>query len=198
MVVPIEQEETAPHFTTVRFDQTDESWFAIKDIINALNISEVHMDTSDGNAILGDRVGETDLIAYPSLKEAMQDPGTITELLYEGTRLIGYTMAIPQNKFNPENDNPTVAYIYNTIIHKDYQGKGLVSQIVDPLFRDMHEAGYTVAIRDTMVGNGYAAKVLRHFEGSILEQYERPDPYGLGPQHHIVIDIPAYVSTLVA
>lgn len=190
--------QVPPH-ETVRFTQNEKEWKKIENVATDLFEHELHIPSSPFD---GDRIDGKDVQIYPSLKEAFLDSSSTIELLQspKNEELLGYTLAIPYIRFNPrwqEPEGKNAAYIYGTVLRKEYQGLGLVEHLVDPLFRDLAAQGYTTVMRDAMIENGYAATIERRFAGEgIIRSSHEHNKFGLGQQKFFEIDIQSYLQKI--
>lgn len=90
---------------------------------------------------------------------------------------IGYTVAVSSQRayegeleYENRDFGPEIAYVSNTVIHPEHQGKGLVGALMDKLEDALRGKGYTYLDRDSAVENGYAAKVERHYGDRVVTQ----------------------------
>jgi len=174
------------------FDRTPESWVRIKDRILSMTAEGVGWD--EDTPLFGQT---DDVIAYPTIEVAFQSPDSTVILLRDvRDELLGYTLAFPFEKMDPEsaNEKPKSAYIYFTIVDKDHRGQGFVGEITDPLFEELSEQGYEKVVRDSKRDNGYAAKIAKHYERSIDEAVDHEYWPEVGPQTRFTIDINKYLD----
>lgn len=192
------------YYRTNRFVPNGEGWEKIAAVVTQLWKEELHLEAGDNEnpqPVLGDIFDDgTVITAYNSLKDAFLAPEATVELLTDSTTqdVFGYTLAFPYARFNPQFQNRAgqkAAYIYATVLRKDKQGQGLVQHLIDPLLIDLSEQGYTIAVRDAMIENGYAEKIRKRFSGSIRTSY-RHNKYGVGGQEYFEINIPAYLKKI--
>lgn len=88
-------------------------------------------------------------------QKLFQDPSSTCVLLKDGVRIIGYSLAIPDEDYN----DVKTAYIYDTEIEKKYQGRGLIAEVMNKMEEELKKLGYKQITRDVMVEGGYAANI---------------------------------------
>lgn len=125
-----------------------------------------------------DCFGESSL-SREMMKTDLNDAETCLVILKTSSRIVGFTYAIP------ESDG--VARIVDTVIEKEYRHKGLVSRLMTCLESELREKGYDFITRDSLVSNGYAEKIARHYSGRIVEMADIDSQWG--KQRHFKIRI---------
>jgi hypothetical protein len=143
-------------------------------------------------------LGQTDdVIAFPDISVAFQSPDSTAVLLRDiGGKIIGYTLSFPFEKMDPESAAyiPKASYIYFTVLDKDHRGQGLVEQIADPLFEELSRQGFETVVRDSMIDNGYAGKIAKHYGDSIRGAIDHENWPEIGRQTRFIIDINKYLE----
>lgn len=190
-----------PH-ATARFIPSRRAWERVGPAIASLTERELDIEVKHRESLLGDVIKGKDVVSFRSLREACMDPHSVLECMVDPRtgKVMGFTLAFPYIRFNPrwiEPEGETTAYIYGTALRPKFQGHGLVEDLIDPLFRDMQAEGYTLAARDSVVKNGYAATVKKRFSGRgiILDSYTHKK-YGEDRQQFFLIDINAYLRKI--
>jgi ribosomal protein S18 acetylase RimI-like enzyme len=127
---------------------------------------------------------EENIFGKESLKRDMleldiNDPKTVLVLLKDDSCIVGFTYA------TPESDG--VARIVDTVIVKEYQGKGLVSKLMVCLEAELKGQKYEYITRDVMIENGYANKVEKNYISKIVEMKDLDSQWG--KQRHFKIRI---------
>jgi LmbE family N-acetylglucosaminyl deacetylase len=90
------------------------------------------------------------------------NPKIIAVILRYKNDIIGFSFGFPSG-----DDS---FFIYDTAIKKEFQGRGLVSLIMNFLEKKLKEDGYKYIEREADVDNGYADKIRRHYKGRIIEE----------------------------
>lgn len=195
-LMDIERRKTEPtpaeQFQPEIFDKSPESWDAIKDQV--LPMSQEGLDWEPDQPMEGQT---DDITAYANIEEAFKSPDTTTVVLKDlSGKIIGYTLAFPFQKMDPESAKriSKAAYIYFTVLDQEHRGQGLVGQLVEPLFEELDSQGYERVVRDSKREDGYAGKVARHYAGSIIEQTDHEYWPVVGPETRFVIDIVAHLA----
>jgi ribosomal protein S18 acetylase RimI-like enzyme len=85
-------------------------------------------------------------------------------------KIIGYTQALIRGNS---------AYIMNTAITPEHQGKGSVAVLMQDLEEELRARGVKWITRDSVVENGYADKIQKHYGDRIVETHERESSWGL-------------------
>jgi len=155
--------ESQPAVTTELIDHSTQSWGDIKG-----EILELEDECFGGQAF-----------PESKLESIFNNPESIIVLLKREGKIIGFSSALP------DRDVEGAVYIYTTEIHPDEQGKGLVTSIVSLLENEARKRGYKFLTRNAAIGNGYAGKIQKNYEGRILETYENDSEYG--PQRYFKI-----------
>lgn len=109
----------------------------------------------------------------------INDSKTVLVLLKDKNYIVGFTYAVP------EGDG--VVRIVDTVITKEYQGKGLVSKLMVCLEEELNRQKYKYITRDVMVENGYADKVEKNYVSKIVEMEDLDSQWG--KQRHFKIKI---------
>ncbi|HSX19222.1 MAG TPA: GNAT family N-acetyltransferase [Candidatus Saccharimonadales bacterium] len=164
--------DAIPSFKLETFDPSKTSWRkARKDVI----------DLEKAN--FGDN-GDDE----KSLREGFVNTQNTIVVVKDEDRIIGYTLAKPaQVLYEEESDweafrgreaSTDTAYIYNTVLAPEYQGKGYVAQMYAGLDQALLSKGYKRIHRDSAVENGLAANILKNNQGKIISNFEHDSPYG--------------------
>lgn len=191
----ISEQESFPHQPkTTLFDKSEDSWRDVQNAVKQMAQEAFHV--SPDQPLLG----ETDqIIFFNNTEEAFRDPTSTVVLLWEETTPIGYSLAAPIDRMDPtrKNEASDTAYIYWTVIHKDYQGRKLVGIVSDQLLCELHHQGYGYVERDAVKENGYADSTQRHYQkfpGSIVATYDHTKWPQIGPERFFRIDLAAYLA----
>lgn len=183
-------------FEVTIFDKNPDSWTTIEKAI--LSLARTGLDFENEEPLLGEKDEDT---AYTNLEEAFLSPDSTVAILQEtgNNGVIGYTLAMPIGRMDPnrKSESDETAYIYHTVLLKEERGKGLVGRLSDALFMELARQEYLFAERDSMIDNGYADKIQKHYKGSIIESYDHEKWPDIGPERHFRIDIRSYLSKLV-
>ncbi|HSW36747.1 MAG TPA: GNAT family N-acetyltransferase [Candidatus Saccharimonadales bacterium] len=140
--------------------------------------------------ILGEIIDGKDVEIAPNLRALLERPTTILATLVNNDTLLGFSMAIPIGEMDPRraDESSDTAYVYFTTIDKEHQGQGLVGQLQRDMEQLLRDQGYKFLEEDVMVGNGYAASVVKHYGESIVHSYGH-DKFKLGQQLAVRIDL---------
>ncbi len=90
------------------------------------------------------------------------NPEIIAVILKYKNNIIGFSFGFPSG-----DDS---FFIYDTAIKKEFQGKRLVSFIMNFLEKKLKDNGYKYIEREAEVDNGYANKIRRHYGKRIIEE----------------------------
>lgn len=114
------------------------------------------------------------------LASDLKNPSNIFIFLYDGETIIGVTHAKPVTEVYSERTTDTdTAIIWNTIIDKDYRGRGLVSILMTRLEEELKRRGYKYIERFAAVSNKYAENVQKYYGSRVIETYANESPlYG--------------------
>lgn len=124
------------------------------------------------------------------IQKAFQDPNNIIIIMRDkNKRAIGYTWATPAKKtYEDEADEYDVfagrtasddtAYVYNTGLRPEYQGKKLIVDLYKAQDEELLKRGYKRIHTDAKVANGFSAKILKNNQDRIINQFEHDSPYG--------------------
>lgn len=192
MVDAVEGRGNSPHFVPEVFDRSPKSWEKVKEEI--LPMTEEGLGWGESTPLLGQT---NEIVAFPDISSAFQSPDSTAVLLRDaGGKVIGYTLSFPFEKMDPESAKhiPGASYIYFTVLDKDHRGQGLVGKITDPLFEELSRQGFETVVRDSMIDNGYAGTVTRHYGDSIRGAIDHEYWPEVGRQTRFVIDINKYLE----
>ncbi len=127
--------------------------------------------------VYGTRIYEIErsIFSEKSLDEEMMrsdinDPNTILVLLKDGESIVGFTYALPESE--------GVARIVDTVLLKEYQGRGFVAMLMARLETELKKNKYVYVTRDVMVENGYAEKVMKNYGSRIVATREFSGTWG--------------------
>jgi len=113
------------------------------------------------------------------MENLFEDQNNLNYLLKDSDgKIIGYTQALI------DGDS---AYIMNTAIKPEYQGKGNVGALMKDLELELRTRGVKWITRDSAVENGYADKIQKHYGERVVETRERMSPWG--KQRHFKIEL---------
>jgi GNAT superfamily N-acetyltransferase len=136
------------------------------------------------------------------LTEAFQDRDNIVLIMRdENGRAIGYTWATPAQKtyeveadydvFAGRTASVDTAYIYNTGLRPEYQGKGLVAELYSAQDKELLRRGYKRVHTDAKIEGGFAANLLKRNPGKVISNFEHDSPFGAQMFIDMWIDRPA-------
>ncbi len=104
------------------------------------------------------------------MKSLFEDDHNLNYLLKNADgKIIGYTQV---------NVHGESAYIMNTAIAPEHQGKGYVGELMRNLEEELRARGVKWITRHSAVDHGYADKIQRHYGDRIVETQERMSPWG--------------------
>jgi ribosomal protein S18 acetylase RimI-like enzyme len=129
-------------------------------------------------AIEKENFGE-DSLDMEMMRTDLNDPSTSLVVLRDDKKIVGFTYAVPESE--------GVARIVDTVISKEYQHKGFVSFLMTRLESDLRAKGYGFVTRDSMIANGYAEKIAKHYSDRIVEMRDVESQWGT--QRHFKIRI---------
>ena len=133
----------------------------------------------EGRAFKGGGYGESHLQAE------FENPNNIVVVIKDGEKIIGYCSAFPDH-----NDKEGLTlYVSSTALLPEYQGKGLVSDILYRLDREAEKRGYKYLTRDAAMEHGYADKLKKNYK-VVVEGEPKMSPYGL--QKYLKVEVPTY------
>lgn len=193
MSTPDTTEPKSTDFQAEVFNKTLRSWDNIGTIAHDL-VVDTFGEAFDG-ALPG---GTDDVVAYPSLKEAFMSPDTSAVVLNDSSGdFAGFTLSVPIGKMYPERsqESEETSYIYFTVLKENFRGQKLVGRMTDFLFEDLAKRGYKFVERDSMLENGYADSISRHYDASIVESYDHERFPEVGPERFFRIDINKYLTS---
>ncbi|TSC68827.1 MAG: hypothetical protein G01um101466_300 [Parcubacteria group bacterium Gr01-1014_66] len=147
--------------------------------------------------------GEEDLFGEEVLQNDFEDPDNIVVILRDiaTEKIIGFTYAKPTLKSYPEDFperemSKDTAYIYYTVIEKSYQGKGLVSSLLNKLEDELVRRGFSFVERDAANdregeqsgAETYADKLRKNYQERILKEEAHDSEFG--PQVFFRMSLP--------
>ncbi|MBI5614053.1 GNAT family N-acetyltransferase [Candidatus Gottesmanbacteria bacterium] len=129
------------------------------------------------------------------LQKHFTDPDNTVALLKHKGKIIGYSYAMPTTKAYNENDpvfegrmnDDKTAYIYNVVIDKNFQGRGLVGKLNSTLEGKLRAQQYTHIEIDAAIKNGYANAIQKAYGSRILLSHDHSSIHG--NQRYFLIDI---------
>ncbi len=122
--------------------------------------------------------------AFPEseLKVDFLDSKNVVVLLknIESKEIIGFTYAKP---FEPETDDSQgklgeTAWVCDTIIEKEYRGKGLLRIMMSTLEEELKDRGFKYLERNAMVANNYAENISKHYKDRIIKSFPLDSRWG--------------------
>jgi predicted GNAT family acetyltransferase len=135
---------------------------------------------------LRDQIMEIERLAFDGrgysefhLRQEFSEERNIVIVLRDGDRVIGYSTALPMSRDE--------LHVSSTAIHPDYQGRGLVSDLLYAMDVEATRQGYRYYQREANHGNGYAEKLKRNYE--VIDE-GKPYNSPLGTQQSIKVVIP--------
>lgn len=110
-----------------------------------------------------------------SLTEDFTNPENIIVILRdpaENDKIIGFTYAEPVDHFdkNRKAESAVTAYITDTALLKEYQGRHLVGIMMEKLEDEMKKRGFKFVERDSRVANKYADNVRKAYKDRIVDE----------------------------
>ncbi len=150
--------------TTELFDQTSLSWEKIKKEILALE-QEAFKENSFNMEVL---------------EEDFLDKNNIIVLLKDAEKVIGFTYAKPME---PETDDSPAkpgetAWMWDTIIQKEYRGKGLLGLIMSAIEDELRKRGFKYLERNALVANNFAENISKHYKDRIIKSFSLDSRWG--------------------
>lgn len=125
-----------------------------------------------GNGAFGEEEMMTDFL----------DPKNIVVLLKDDTKeeVIGFTYSKP---FEPEtDDSPALpgetAWIWDTVIQKEYRGRGLLGQMMSVLEVELKKLGFKYIERNALIANNFAESITKHYKERIIKSYPLDSRWG--------------------
>ncbi len=117
------------------------------------------------------------------MKSLFKNERNLNGLLRDkNNRIIGYTSITI-------NDDGVSAYIMNIAIDPKHQGKGNVGILMRDMKRELKKQGIKYLIRDSVVENGYADKIERHYGDRIIRSKTYEHDSSWGRQRHFEIKL---------
>ena len=91
------------------------------------------------------------------------EKNSIVLLKQDGSnKIIGFTYAKPES--------PETAFMWDTVIDKDFRGKNLVGMLMACLEQELKRKGYIYLEREAAVAHNYARNIAKAYKGRIMEQ----------------------------
>lgn len=107
-------------------------------------------------------------------KEMMQtdisDPNTLLALLKDEDKIVGFAYTVAESE--------NVAGLVDIAILQEYQGNKYVGVLMSALEEELKKEGYTHLVQYSMIHNGYADKVQKHYGSRIVESKDIVSEYG--------------------
>lgn len=112
---------------------------------------------------------------------------TVILLKNDKSEIIGFIYAKPVEEAEPErvSEKGETAYIWDTVIEKEYRGRKLVGMLTGKLEEELGRKGYKYMERCAVVANNYANNVLKNYQDRIVKQEPIDSMYG--PQIYLRI-----------
>jgi GNAT superfamily N-acetyltransferase len=95
-------------------------------------------------------------------------------ILFNEGKAVGYTAANSARSLYVSNvyylgrDFNKTAYLVNSSLRPEFQRKGLIWQMMEPLEEELRKKGYQFLDRDSKADTGYADKVIRHYGDRVV------------------------------
>lgn len=137
-------------------------------------------------------LGITDEVEIaPTLYALLEDSSVIVSSIEENGQLIGCSIAMPIDKMDPsrEAEASDTAYIYYTAVEPSRQGEGLVAKVNDSMINKLKKQGYSYVEQDNVIANGYANKIKKNYNSSIVDSYEHSSFPEVGPEVFVRIKL---------
>ncbi len=128
-----------------------------------------------------------------TLRKGFEDPESVIVLMRDSVtnKIVGFTYAKPavktyQEDFPERQATEDTAYIYDTEIQEQYQGRGLVSVLIAKLEQELLVRGFSFIERDADNNRDsgkpdaetYADKIRKNYRGRIIKEEPHDSEYG--------------------
>lgn len=153
-------------FTTEIFQSEHSSWNKIKDRIIFLEQEAFGDKAFTNEQISEDFLNKNNFVVL--LKEKESD------------MIVGFTYAKPIEEAEPNRaeEKGETAYIWDTVIKKEYRGRGLVGILTSRLEEELIKKNYKYIERYAIVANNYANNILKHYKDRIVKSKPYDSIYG--------------------
>lgn len=125
---------------------------------------------------------ETEAFTPEDLEEDFLDSKNIIVLLRktESNEVVGFTYAKP---FEPETDDGPAkpgetAWMWDTIIDKEYRGKGLLGLMMSFIEEELRARGFKYLERNALVANNFAENISKHYKERIIKTFPLDSRWG--------------------
>jgi ribosomal protein S18 acetylase RimI-like enzyme len=156
-------EQSKGEFSTEVFKMTPERWSQIEDDLVRL--------TEEAQS---QRIIRTSDTAREWTWHSFENPhpNNIRVLLLEGDKVIGYSLGGADHTWS-DDENSMVAHktrakVDTTVIHPDYQGRGVIGTLMEGMELEMRNQGYETFTSHVRSDNGFAESHRRHYGDRII------------------------------
>ncbi len=113
-------------------------------------------------------------------KDFLDSTNIVVVLKNENQEAVGFAYAKPSE---PETDDGPAkpgetAWMWDTVIKKDYQGKGLLGIIMEKLEGELRKRGFKYLERNALVANDYAQNIVKHYGNRIMKSFPLESKWG--------------------
>ncbi|MFZ2522425.1 MAG: GNAT family N-acetyltransferase [Minisyncoccia bacterium] len=98
----------------------------------------------------------------------------------DNQEIIGFAYAKPmepETSGSPALPGET-AWMWDTVIKKDYRGKGLLGVIMDKLENELKIRGFKYLERNALIANDFAENISRHYKERIIKSFPLESKWG--------------------
>ena len=168
--------ESSPQHKVEIYNSEELPWDTIKEDILGVELSAF---------------GEEEAFGEDMLERDFRDTDSVIVLMRDVKldRIVGFTYAKPVTKTYPEDfpervPSKDTAYVYDTALEKEYQGKGLVGSLLAKLDEELVRRGFSFVERDSAnYAEGgeketYADKIRRNYKDRIVYEESHDSEYG--------------------
>lgn len=152
-------------FTTEVYKPNLAAWEKIQDRIIALE---------------QEAFGEKAFSVQELAKDFLNEKNTII-LLKDSDLVIGFTYARSLDEADEpgrEDEIGETAYMWDTVIQKEYRGRHLVGVLMNALEEELRRKKYRYVERVAAVANNYANNIAKHYKDRIVRSEPRETKYG--------------------
>ncbi len=148
------------------FDNNQSSWVEIKDTIVSLE-----KEAFEQHPFIEDELE----------KDFLNPENTIVFLKnLDSQEVIGFAYAKPRE---PEtSDSPAkpgeTAWMWDTVIKKEFRGKGYLGVIMDKLEEELRNRGFKYLERNALVANNFAENISKHYKERIIKNFPLESKWG--------------------
>jgi GNAT superfamily N-acetyltransferase len=117
-----------------------------------------------------------------TLEADFLDPQNIIVLLkgIESEEIIGFAYAKPSE--SETEDSPAkpggTAWMWDTVIQKEYRGRGLLGVIMSVLEEELKTRGFKYLERNALVANNFAENISKYYKDRIIKTFSLDSRWG--------------------